>query len=107
MPEIRTVIVGTRFRGPDAVKALAGCGQGTAIILRAEPDNPHDSNAIACHANGAHLGYIPRRHNAPIAEAVRKGWVSGARLELEAIIDKGNVVAAPKISVTWEEKADA
>ena len=101
MSEVRTVIVGTRFRGLDAVAALAGLAKGDVIELRAEPDNPHDAFAVACHAGGVHLGYVPRSHNAQLTKALARGWINGARVALEAIVDRGEVVAAPKIVVEW------
>lgn len=109
MPEISTVIVGTRFRSPESIAALSRLVEGTRIELIAEPDNPHDADAVACcyrERDGSHmyhLGYIPRNGNARIAVMLRKRWITGARVTLRAIVDGGRVIAAPKIAVGYEE----
>jgi hypothetical protein len=94
MTTITLPIVGARFRPPaeDILDALA---IGTELILRRQPDNPHDANAIQVmlplYVNGnepiaypdeiwqliadnfeaiptdLHLAYIPREHAAKIA----------------------------------------
>jgi hypothetical protein len=51
-----------------------GLHAGLHLILRAEPDNPHDADAVAVLApDGARLGYIPREANAPVAALLRAG----------------------------------
>jgi hypothetical protein len=55
---------------------------GLVLALRAEPDNPHDVDAVAVHApDGQRLGYIPREANAPVAKLLREG----ARLSCEVM----------------------
>lgn len=47
---------------------------GERLLLRAEPDNPHDADAVAIHrADGLRLGYVPRAANPPIARLLRDG----------------------------------
>jgi hypothetical protein len=36
---------------------------GTAVTLKAEPDNPHDPNAVAIYYGGVKLGYVPQAKN--------------------------------------------
>ena len=44
------------------------------LVLRAEPDNPHDANAVAVlRGDGLMLGYIPRVANEPIARLLEQG----------------------------------
>ncbi len=66
--DFETEVVGESFRQSE-LRALDGRinvdhqGRRTfAAALRAEPDNPHDSSAVAVAAadNGDHLGYLPR-----------------------------------------------
>ena len=102
MPQIKTAIVGTKFRGGAAIKALGDAGQGAVIILQHEPHNAVDPLAVACYVNGEHVGYIPKQINPPVAEALRRGRDASARVDLEAIIDGGEVKAAPKITVFYE-----
>lgn len=65
-------IAGGRFhRLEDVRDGLAG---GERLLLRAEPENPHDANAVAVHrADGLMLGYIPRAANEPIARLLQQG----------------------------------
>jgi HIRAN domain len=54
--------------------ALAELKPGEQFQLRAEPDNPHDANAVAVLRNdGLVLGYIPREANTPIARLLTEG----------------------------------
>lgn len=58
----------------DLAAALPTLTPGTRLLLRSEPDNPHDANAIAVsNRAGLMLGYIPREANAPIARLLRLG----------------------------------
>lgn len=40
--------------------AIAACGQGEAVLLLHEPDNPHDDDAVAAVCHGDTIGYIGR-----------------------------------------------
>src|SRR4051795_1698048 len=51
-------VAGTQFR-PGALDSEA-LAPGGALELRREPGNPHDANAIAVHAGGVHVGFVPR-----------------------------------------------
>lgn len=47
----------------DALRAIAGPGEvrlETEAQLVAEPDNPHDANAVRVEIEGAKVGYLPR-----------------------------------------------
>ncbi|WP_037496279.1 HIRAN domain-containing protein [Solirubrobacter soli] len=56
---IVTHVAGATHR-PDAL-ASDEAQPGSALHLRAEPENPHDPNAVAVHlASGAPVGYVPR-----------------------------------------------
>jgi hypothetical protein len=47
---------------------------GERLVLRAEPDNPHDANAVAVHhADGRMLGYVPRAANEPLVRLLTQG----------------------------------
>ena len=101
MPELKTAIVGTKFRGADAVKALANATRGARITLKAEPDNEHDPNATACYLGDCHIGYIPRGQNEVLSTALRSGKTCDAEITLEGIVYKGEVKAAPKVWIIW------
>lgn len=62
-------IVGARHRG-DAQKLLDSLPTGEPLILKREPSNPYDHNAIQVWARGQHVGYIPKRDNPPLAMAM-------------------------------------
>ena len=57
-------------------EALAGdaAAPGSPLVLRRDPDNEHDPNAIAVHvAGGAQLGWVPREDAAQIAAQLDAG----------------------------------
>lgn len=50
------------------------------LALVREPGNRHDKNAIRVEWQGQQLGYIPRAHNRPLAEAMDRGLRLMARV---------------------------
>ena len=46
---------------------------GDALILKRDPTNPHDSNAIEVLWQGHMLGFVPRRENKAVARAMDRG----------------------------------
>ena len=52
-------IVGSSFIG-GAQETISQLQAGDTIDLEDEPNNPYDSNAIACYYKGRKLGYIPK-----------------------------------------------
>jgi hypothetical protein len=97
MPEIRIIVVGARFRGPEAVAQVAALREGQEIALRREPDNKFDVNATACYFGDTHCGYIPARQNSDIARALDRG------VSVSAIVcapEQGR--EPPRIIVRWE-----
>jgi hypothetical protein len=49
---------------------------GRPLTLVREPDNPHDPSAIAVHAGGQHIGFVPRELAAELAPQLddRRPW---------------------------------
>ena len=66
-------IVGSRHR-PEGTATLAGLVSGYPLILRREPDNAYDKNAVQVlveiDGEEKHVGYIPKRDNPPLAIAM-------------------------------------
>lgn len=59
MASLRTYsigLVGERSYQPQIV----AIGEGEAVVLYSEPDNPHDDRAIAASCHGDTIGYVPR-----------------------------------------------
>lgn len=102
--QMRTTIVGTAFRGPEAVAALARLQKGSVLKLRREPDNPHDANATAIYSDAQHLGYVPRMHNPELAKILDCEPDSlKAEITLEAIVERGQIKFPPKILISDKE----
>ena len=54
----------------------------TCLNLKREPDNPHDKNAIAVHTHaGDRIGYIARKQNKLLADAMDLGVSMSARID--------------------------
>jgi hypothetical protein len=64
-------VAGTQFR-PSALDSDA-LAPGGALELRREPGNPHDANAIAVHAGGVHVGFVPRELATELAPELDAG----------------------------------
>lgn len=64
----------TSLCGGEDCSLLPPIEVGDSLILRPEPTNPNDSNAIIVEtAQGAHLGYIPRYYNQGILYRLNLG----------------------------------
>ena len=64
-------ISGTRYW--DAALVVEELKAGKMLTLVAEPDNPHDDDAVAICHNGIKLGYVPRACNNLVAQLFRFG----------------------------------
>jgi HIRAN domain len=59
------------FQHHDDQAALAELQPGTALTLRAQPDNPHDPNAVEILHGALKLGYVPRFCNRQLSELLQ------------------------------------
>lgn len=53
---------------------------GAILQLVAEPDNPHDSQAVKVMFDADQLGYVPRRENTAISQMLVRGQALVARI---------------------------
>lgn len=66
--------------GTDRQKLISQCKAGSSLILRAEPQNPHDRHAVAVlNQQGQQLGYLPS--DARDASAISRGEGISAKVE--------------------------
>jgi hypothetical protein len=102
MTAIRTTLVGTQpHQGPEAVTLVIGLRLGDELELRREADNRFDRNAVACWFRGRKLGFIPRKQNAPIAEAMDAG-TQVRTVVTDPALSQGNMIReVPRLSVEW------
>jgi hypothetical protein len=96
---MKTTIVGTKYRGPEAIAALARLRPGDRLRLVREPGNEHDPDAVAVYSGTMHLGYIPRGPNRDVADRIMSADSVSAIVTAEAIIEKGQVRFAPRIEI--------
>ena len=54
----------TYYDGLDVIENLK---LGAPVTLKAEPDNPHDPDAVAIYYEDAKLGYVPQAKNSVIS----------------------------------------
>lgn len=101
-------VAGAKYRP----KALADkrFTQGSQIVLRPEPDNEHDENAVGVwDASGTvHVGYVPATLSAEIASVIRSGTALGGQVirEFRLASSRGerlalHVIIAPVGPVTF------
>jgi len=55
--------------------------RGKAVELRAQPDNPADSDAVEVRFDGHQIGWVPRRQNRDIARRLRNGQTLSATVD--------------------------
>jgi HIRAN domain len=79
MPQVSAKIVGAQHHEGAQTK-LNTLRAGHAVELRREPDNPYDQRAVQCWVDGVFLGYIPKRQNPQIAEAIDRGELVRCRI---------------------------
>ncbi|MDM7463805.1 MAG: HIRAN domain-containing protein [Tepidimonas taiwanensis] len=96
---LRTAVAGLLYR--PGRYCLARLGVGDAVHLVREPDNSHDPLAVRIDWGDVTLGYIPRRVNRDVAEALDAGvplraWVDDVDPALPAHEQVAIVVAWPE-----------
>jgi hypothetical protein len=80
---VRTLVQSSRLAGfvhDEAAAAFPELRLGERLELAREPDNPFDAAAIRVEWRGRKLGYVPRKENAALAEAMDRGAALGARV---------------------------
>lgn len=100
---IRTVLVGTGFRGQPARTAVALMRPGDEVLLEREPDNAHDRLAIGCHYLGRHVGYVPKQANPWISAAMDAGHKVTCTVAEPPVVHGLVIKREPKLIVSWEE----
>jgi len=61
------------FRYYDGPRLVAQLRPGDRLLLRAEPENPHDARAVEVYLGQDKLGYVPRRRNATLSRLLAQG----------------------------------
>lgn len=68
-------VAGTRYKGPTGPRPAYIWNRlkvGDRLRATAEPDNPHDPDAVGLWHGSFHVGYVPSRHDW-IAHSLREG----------------------------------
>ncbi|MEO9884691.1 MAG: HIRAN domain-containing protein [Balneola sp.] len=55
--------------------------KGDELILKAEPENPHDGKAVEIYFKNKKLGYIPRYNNEASSKFLQEGYTLSAFIE--------------------------
>ena len=103
--EIKTVIVGTKHLGIDALATLARLEKGSAVTLEREPANRYDPSAVAVYSGEQQIGYLPKNGYAEVVRAMDARIEVSAEITLPAIVQGREVVRGglPKVTVKWSE----
>ncbi len=70
-------LVGLKFRPEEARRHFAALPNGSPLVLKREPTNPHDRNAVQVWSGDVMIGYVSGKQNAPLAMAMDR-QVAGA-----------------------------
>jgi hypothetical protein len=70
---LRVVGVAGAGRHHAAAIASEAVAPGSPLELRRDPENEHDPNAIAVHAGGSQVGWVPREVAAELAPELDEG----------------------------------
>jgi hypothetical protein len=76
----RTALTG--FRHHAAPQLWPALHRRALLTLRREPENPHDSTAVALYWRGQKLGYVPRGENLVVARLLDRQRRLSARIEM-------------------------
>jgi hypothetical protein len=79
-PPFELVIEVAGFRHQDGVQ-VDDVYVGDPVILKAEPDNAHDKNAVAIFHNGIRIGYVDRAQAISFQAWFRRGFKVSATVE--------------------------
>jgi hypothetical protein len=79
----------TYYDGLDVIDELQ---LGTSVTLKAEPENPHDPDAIAVYFGDTKLGYVPQAKNDTLSLMLHFGYGEF----LEARINSRNLETNPE-----------
>lgn len=60
-------VVGTKYRGEEAMRLLHSLQTGEQVELRPDPGNPKDRNAVEVWARGQWVGFLPAPQAARLA----------------------------------------
>lgn len=71
---MNSFIAGVKFRD-NYKEMLAKLSEGLEVLLKPEPDNPYDPDAIAVYNAEDHLGYIPKRDVPAVALNMEEGGI--------------------------------
>ena len=66
-------VAGAGRHHADAIAASEAAAPGRPLELRRDPANEHDPNAIAVHAGGEQVGWVPRELAAELAPELDEG----------------------------------
>lgn len=69
-------LAGVRHKNADGSsrqKIIKTLSIGSNIDLIPEPENPYDPNAVACYYNSRQVGYLMKRDNLQVLDAINKG----------------------------------
>lgn len=103
--EAPSALVGTKFQGRPAVDAAAEMHVGEAVLLKREPRNSFDRNAIACHFLEVRCGYLPRAVSERMAPIMDRGVAVVATVTRAPSVVDGKMKSEPMLRLTWEETA--
>lgn len=92
--QLRTALVGSRYH-KGAYDRLRVLKRGAELTPVAEPENPHDPEAVAVYHGGQHMGYVPRDQAPLVARALAEGRVVSVTLAC----DEAHLMGAPSIVV--------
>lgn len=102
-------IIRSEMRGP-ALISLMACRlyvtvtPGQPLVLRRQPDNPVDTNAlICCDAVGEPLGYVAREDAAYVSPEIDRGHLWRGKVTDPPKIRKSNIKVCTKI-LLWREE---
>ncbi len=76
----------------DGLEVIDQLTLGTVVVLKSEPENPHDPYAVAVYFGETKLGYVPQAKNSYISQLLFFGYDDA----IEAKINSRNLEATPE-----------
>jgi hypothetical protein len=88
----------------DGLDAIGDIKLGTEVILKGEPDNPYDPEAVAIFVGDHKIGYMPKDRNAEISKFLYFGHSDVFEAKISSIFPDKHPEQQFRVTVKIKEK---
>lgn len=101
--EISAAVVGTKFRGQEALDAIQKMNEGDVVRLERDRANEYDASAVQVHFLGVFVGFIPKVANPALAAAMDAGAQPVAIVTKAPVVRGRFIQTEPMLRIAWRD----